>query len=172
VAAGVTSLADAAVDEGRAATAMLLDTGVPELLIQVHGWLLPDMAVDRALLAVLASSLAAPLGPSRCSWTAACSFWISRLLTAAVGVDRAACCMQLQTPWLANVRCVWRWQGRTALRGLAQHHPAAVQRALDAVDVPFPPDTSPAAWQAWWADLRIDLQRAVAKRIAKRTFVL
>jgi hypothetical protein len=38
VAAGVASLADAAVAEGRAATATLLDTGVPELLIQVAGW--------------------------------------------------------------------------------------------------------------------------------------
>lgn len=35
-AVGVTFLADAAVAEGRAATAMLLNTGVPELLIQVQ----------------------------------------------------------------------------------------------------------------------------------------
>ena len=35
VASGVATLADAAVAEGRAATATLLDTGVPELLIQV-----------------------------------------------------------------------------------------------------------------------------------------
>lgn len=33
---GITLLADAAVAEGRAATAMLLTTGVPELLIQVQ----------------------------------------------------------------------------------------------------------------------------------------
>jgi hypothetical protein len=36
VAVGVTFLADAAVAEDRAATAMLLNTGVPELLIQVQ----------------------------------------------------------------------------------------------------------------------------------------
>ena len=35
-AVGVTLLADEAVAEGRAATAMLLNTGVPELLIQVQ----------------------------------------------------------------------------------------------------------------------------------------
>jgi hypothetical protein len=72
------------------------------------------------------------------------------------------CRVQLQTPWFDDVRSVWRWQTRTALRGLARHHLAALQRALDAVDVPFPPDTSPSLWQAWWADLRGDVQRAAA----------
>jgi hypothetical protein len=66
--------------------------------------------------------------------------------------------VQLQTPWLANVGSTWRGQGRAALRAMAQQHPAALQRAADAVDVPFPPDTSPVAWQAWWADLRTSLQ--------------
>lgn len=41
-AVGVTSLADAAVAEGRATTAMLLNTGVPELLIQVQDKLSPS----------------------------------------------------------------------------------------------------------------------------------
>lgn len=66
--------------------------------------------------------------------------------------------MQLQTPWLAYVSSAWRGQGRAALQGMAAQHPAALQRAVDAVDVPFPPDTTPVEWQAWWADLRTELQ--------------
>ena len=66
--------------------------------------------------------------------------------------------MQLQTPWLANVSSPCWGLGRAALLAMAEQHPAALQRAADAVDVPFPPDTSPAAWQAWWADLHAELQ--------------
>jgi hypothetical protein len=68
--------------------------------------------------------------------------------------------VQLQTPWLDGAAASggWRDRSREALRGLAAQHPAAVAAALEHVDVPFPPDTSPSAWQAWWTDLRADLR--------------
>lgn len=66
--------------------------------------------------------------------------------------------IQLQTPWLDRFGSAWRRQGREALQGIAQQHPAAVQRAAAATEVPFPPDTSPRAWQAWWQELRAELQ--------------
>lgn len=81
-----------------------------------------------------------------------------RLLAPAAVRHGARADVQLQTPWLANVGSAWRGQGRAALRRMAQQHPAALRRAVDAVDVPFPPDTSPVVWQAWWADLRAELR--------------
>ena len=66
--------------------------------------------------------------------------------------------LQLQTPWLDRINSAWRAQGCNALRSIARQHPAAVERAAAAAEVPFPPDTSARAWQAWWHALRADLQ--------------
>jgi hypothetical protein len=154
VALGVTFLADAAVAEGRAATAMLLTTGVPELLIQVQAKLPPSRVCLTPHLHD--AGLGAGTIVSWVEWPHV--FCQHQNLLAPAAYHGARADVQLQTPWLANVGSAWRGQGRAALRAMAQQHPAALQRAVDAVDVPFPPDTSPVAWQAWWADLRAELQ--------------